>query len=236
MRHYLLVDDNRAFADNVAEIIRDEGDEVSVVTSGLEALALVRKQRFDAMLTDMRMPVMTGAELVHQTRRADPGLPAMVVTAYSGDEDLRIARQEGLLAVLQKPVPVEKLLSHLARARRGGLVVVVEDDLMLADNLTEALCERGFTSVSAHSVQDTERLGQLQPFAAVVDMRVPGGPDGEAARTVSARFPGLPQLVITAHDPQAAGSGGETRVFHKPFDTAVLMDELERLYAARTAA
>ena len=235
MRHYLLVDDNRAFAENVAEIIRDEGDEVSVVTSGPDALELVRRQKFDAMLTDMRMPVMSGAELVHQTRRADPGLPAMVVTAYSGDEDLRIARQEGLLAVLQKPVPVEKLLRHLARARRDGLVVVVEDDLMLADNLTEALSERGFTSVSAHSVQDTERLGPLRPFAAVVDLRVPGGPDGEAARAVASRFPGLPQVVITAHDSGAAPSG-QARIFHKPFDTAALLDELERLFAARTSA
>lgn len=236
MRHYLLVDDNRAFAENLAEIIRDMGDEVTVVESGPDALAQVRQTRFDAMLTDMRMPVMSGAELVHQTRRADPGLPAMVVTAYSGDEDIRLARQEGLLAVLQKPVPVERLLSHLGRARRDGLVVVVEDDLMLADNLTEALCERGFTSVSAHSVGETQRLGELRPFAAVVDVRVPGGPDGEAARSLRERFPGLPQLVITAHDPNAAPPVGGGRLFHKPFETAALLGELERLYAegART--
>ncbi len=236
MRHYLLVDDNRAFAENLAEIIRDLGDEVTVVDSGIDALARVRQTRFDAMLTDMRMPVMSGAELVHQTRRADPGLPALVVTAYIGDEDLSFARQEGLLAVLQKPVPVERLLGHLQRARRDGLVVVVEDDLMMADNLSEALCERGFTSVSAHSVADTQRLGELRPFAAVVDLRVPGGPDGEAARTLRARFPRMPQLVVTAHDPTAAPPLEGGKLFHKPFDTGALLAELERLYGqeART--
>ncbi|HET9450273.1 MAG TPA: response regulator, partial [Aggregicoccus sp.] len=90
MGRFLLLDDNRAFAENLAEILEDSGHEATVVTSGEEALAAARERRYDALLTDMRMPVMSGAELVHRIRSVDPGLPALVVTAYSGDEDLRI--------------------------------------------------------------------------------------------------------------------------------------------------
>lgn len=235
MRQYLLVDDNRAFAENLGEIIRDVGAEVTIVESGAEALEKVRHQRFDAMLTDMRMPAMGGAELVHRVRGIDPGLPAIVATAYSGDEDLRIARDEGLLAVLQKPVPLEGLLKLLERARRDGLVVLVEDDEALADNLAEALRDKGFTAVSAHTIAETERLGALKPFASMVDLRVPGGPDGEAMRRVARRFPGIPQLVMTAHDLSQAPLE-PTSVYRKPFHTQALLEEVERLFQERTQA
>src|SRR5512144_3325994 len=110
MRHYLVVDDNLAFAENVSEIVRDLGDEVSVAENGEQALALARTRRFDAMVTDMRMPLMGGAELVHHVRRIDPGLAAIVVTAHVRDDALEAARREGLLAALGKPVPIDRLV------------------------------------------------------------------------------------------------------------------------------
>src|SRR5215471_15982864 len=142
-RHYLIVDDNIAFGENLAEILRDEGNEVSLASSGVEALELVRGSRFDAVMTDMRMPVMGGAEFVHQLRRIDPGLPALVATAYSGDDDLQVARNEGLLVVLPKPIPFERMLSLLRLARRDGFVVIIEDDEALLDNLCEAFRLQG---------------------------------------------------------------------------------------------
>jgi len=99
MGKYLLVDDNEAFAENVAEILRDEGHEVFASSSGEEALRRVRAERYDVLITDMRMPEMGGAALVHQLRRIDPDIPVIAVTAYSGDEDLKVARAEGLLAI-----------------------------------------------------------------------------------------------------------------------------------------
>ncbi|MCM2332358.1 MAG: response regulator [Anaeromyxobacteraceae bacterium] len=234
MRRYLIVDDNREFAENLAEILRDAGDEVAIATGGAEALALARGARFDALLTDMRMPLMGGAELVHEVRRLDPGLAAMVVTAHAGDDALEAARREGLLAVLPKPVPIQRLLELLAVARRDGLVVVVEDDQRLSDNLCEVLRGRGFAVVTAASVLETERLGPVRPFAALVDLRVPGGPDGEALLRLSARFPNLPIIVMT-------GVHGEAPLptqafFKKPFDTGALLAAVERLHAAQAGA
>jgi two-component system, response regulator PdtaR len=226
MRHYLIVDDNRAFAENLGEIVADLGDEVAVATSGEEALARVRERRFDALVTDMRMPVMNGAELVHRVRRADPGLAAIVVSAHSRDADLEAARREGLLAVLPKPVPVGRLLELLGVARRDGLVAVVEDDLALCDNLGEALRGRGFAAVCAASVLETERLGPVRPCCALVDLRVPGGPAGEAMRRLEEKYPGLPQLVITGyHDPPPVACEA---LFSKPFDTRTLLEAVER--------
>jgi CheY-like chemotaxis protein len=234
MRRYLLLDDNRAFAENLAEILRDEGDQATVVTSGDEALRLARTTRFDALLTDMRMPGMSGADAVHQLRRVDPGLAAVVITAYPREDDLETARREGLLAVLPKPVPIPTLVSLLSGARRHGLVVLVEDDPALSDNLTEVLRAKGFSCVTAGSVLDAERISCVEPFAALVDLRVPGGPDGEALRRLRARYPHLSTFIITAF-PDAAPTEGASGVFAKPFDTGALVHALEAAYAARPA-
>ncbi len=233
MRRYLIVDDNRALAENLSEIASDLGDEVTVAENGVQALELARAQRFDVLVTDMRMPFMGGAELVHRVRRVDPGLAAIVVTAYVRDGDLEDARREGLLATLGKPVPIPRLLELLRAARRDGLVVVIEDDRALCDNLSEALRGRGFSAVTAASVLETERLGPVLPFCALVDLRVPGGPHGEAMRRLAQRFPGLPMIVVTGYDepPPLPHEG----FFTKPFDTGALLAAVERLHRAAGA-
>jgi CheY-like chemotaxis protein len=235
MRRYLLLDDNRAFAENLAEILRDSGDLATVVTDGAEALALARATRFDALLTDMKMPGMSGATAVHHIRRVDPGIAAVVVTAYPGENDLEAARREGLLAVLPKPVPLQLLMGLLSGARRDGLVALLEDDPALCDNLTEVLRARGFSCVTARSVLEADRLSLVEPFAALVDLRLPGGPDGEALRRLRTRFPDMPVFVITAY-PEAVPFGSVAGVFTKPFDTAALLDALEQAHAARRAS
>ncbi|WP_224360981.1 response regulator [Hyalangium versicolor] len=235
MRHYLLLDDNRAFAENIAEILRDMGDAATVVTDGSEALSLAKSTRFDALITDMKMPGMSGAAAVHHIRQVDPGVAAVVITAYPGENDLEAARNEGLLAVLPKPVPVPALMGLLSSARRDGLVALVEDDPALADNLTEVLRSRGFSCVTARSVMEADRLSMVKPFAALVDLRMPGGPDGEALRRLKARFPDLPVFVITAY-PEVALGQETAGVFQKPFDTAALVDALERTHAAGRSA
>jgi DNA-binding NtrC family response regulator len=126
-------------------------------------------------------------------------------------------------------------VSLLSEARRDGLVALVEDDLALSDNLTEMLRSRGFSCVTARSVLDAEQLASVRPFAALVDLRVPGGPDGEALRRLRERFPELPVFVMTAF-PEALPAGElpeHTDIFSKPFDSAALLDVLERVHASQ---
>ena len=231
MRRYLFVDDNLEFGENLAEIARDRGAEVDLASGGAAAVALVKRTRYHALVTDMRMPGMGGAGLVHEVRRLDPGLPALVVSADVADGALEAARREGLLAVLAKPVPIGALLELLGAARRDGLVAVIEDDRRLSDNLCEALRGRGFAAVTAASVLETERLGPLRPFCALADLRLPGGPDGEALVRLGAQFPGLPVLVMSGL-PAGPRPGGAA-FFPKPFDTAELLAAVERLHASR---
>ena len=110
-RRYLLVDDNPAFAENVAEILSDAGAEVTCAADGERALEAVAKSRFDAMVTDMKMPGVSGSELLRRVRERDPGLPVVLVSAYTRNEQLAEARKHGLLAFCAKTSGPAELLA-----------------------------------------------------------------------------------------------------------------------------
>ena len=101
-------------------------------------------------------------------------------------------------------------------------------------DLNELLRSRGFSCVTARSVMEADRLSMVRPFAALVDLRLPGGPDGEALRRLKARFPDMPAFVITAY-PEMASIDPAARVFSKPFDTAALLNALEQVHAESEA-
>lgn len=225
-RRYLLIDDNPEFLENVAEILSDTGAEIKCATDGLAALHLVKTHSFDAIVTDMRMPGMSGTELVAQLREVDPGVPVVLLSAYSQDTQLRDARRRGLLAVLSKPHQMSRLIELLTAARRDATVILVEDDVALCDNLSEALATRGLTVCSANSVSEVAALG-VKPFAALVDLHVPGSRPGDSVARVRECFPGTPTFIITAFAEEAHECD---ELFCKPFDTSRLVARVEALY------
>lgn len=144
-RRYLVVDDNRPLAENLAEILETSGAAVDVEVDPHAALRQLRARRYTALVTDMRMPGLGGAELLAAAREVDPALPALVVTAFIGDADLARVERMGVLATLPKPVPVETLLQRLELARRGAVVWVVHGASDRVSRLMELVRDRGCT-------------------------------------------------------------------------------------------
>jgi DNA-binding NtrC family response regulator len=224
-RKYLVIDDNEEFAENVAEILSDTGADVSLAAEGASALEQVKANRFDVVVTDMRMPGLSGAELLRHMRDIDPGVPVVLLSAFAPDAQVNEARRYGLLAFLNKPSGTRRMVELLASARRDATVLLVEDDRALADNLTEALAEKGFTVCSASSMSELEKV-HVKPLAALVDLRLPGACDGEALDEVLHRFPGTPVIVVTALN-SAPRDGVD--FLRKPFNTGELVARLEAL-------
>lgn len=225
-RKYLVVDDNLEFAENVAEILTDAGADVFVAAEGKQALEQVKCTRFDGVVTDMKMPGLSGTQLLKQVREFDPGVPVVLLSAWAPDAQVDEARRLGLLAFLSKASGTPRLLELLEHARRDATVLLVEDDHLLVDNLTEALNEHGFTVCAASTVSELETLS-VTPFVVLVDLRLSGSEDGESLRRVRARYPGTPVVVVTALRDFVEEPG--VAVFRKPFDTSRLVDALESL-------
>jgi CheY-like chemotaxis protein len=85
--------------------------------SGAEALAAfaAHPERFDAVLTDERMPGMSGTELVRALQALRPGIPILLLTGYTDAERVQRARAVGASAVLGKPLAERDLARALAR-------------------------------------------------------------------------------------------------------------------------
>jgi len=79
----LAVDDDALVLTNTAAMLEDRGHRVTVAYSGNEALELLKREKFDLLITDQGMPGMTGAELIEQTKRLYPGLPIVLATGYA---------------------------------------------------------------------------------------------------------------------------------------------------------
>jgi len=116
-RKVLVVDDDTAVRESIAEILRAEGGEVISVGNGREAIERMRRERFDIVLSDVVMPEMDGYELFQAARREAPDTPVVLMTAFYYDQDhvIKRSRMEGLDGVLfKKPVNPERLVKTLA--------------------------------------------------------------------------------------------------------------------------
>ncbi len=116
-RRILVVDDDPAVRESVAEILCADGGVVTLVGNGREAIERIRAEHFDVVLSDVVMPEMDGYELFQAARREAPDTPVVLMTAFYYDQDhvIKRSRLEGLDGVLfKKPVNPERLVKTLA--------------------------------------------------------------------------------------------------------------------------
>jgi CheY-like chemotaxis protein len=107
----LAVDDDALVLTNTAAMLEDRGHRVAVAYSASEALALLKRETFDLLITDQGMPGMTGAELIEEVQHLYPGLPIVLATGYAElppGAALSVPR-------IAKPFRQEQLLEVVAR-------------------------------------------------------------------------------------------------------------------------
>jgi DNA-binding NtrC family response regulator len=110
----LVVDDNVSLGENIVEILSDAGYDADYFEHPRAALDALRAGVYRAALLDIRMPDMDGVELYREIKSVDPSIPAIAMTAWSGDA-LPAAMQR-YAAVLDKPFTAEALLSAVRSA------------------------------------------------------------------------------------------------------------------------
>lgn len=105
MAHILIVDDDELIAELAAEILLGSGHACGWVTSGDEALDLLKWKRPDLMLLDQDMPGMSGTQVLRHIRASEKfyDLPVIMFTAMSGATDEEQARFNGAQDYIRKP-------------------------------------------------------------------------------------------------------------------------------------
>jgi DNA-binding NtrC family response regulator len=114
--HLLVVDDEADFAKMIQTTLTQSGYKVDAATSATQAIALQRKYNYDLAVVDMRMPEMTGLELLQYLKVRDKRIFVIIMTAYGsfsvGIESLK----KGACDYLSKPFKLKSLKDKVAEA------------------------------------------------------------------------------------------------------------------------
>ncbi|MFI6637236.1 response regulator [Nonomuraea fuscirosea] len=120
----IIVDDHPIVRDGLRGILdTDDFEVVGEAADGPEALAVALRTAPDVVLLDLRMPGMSGAEVIRRLREQQPGVHVLVLTTFDDDADVLPAIAEGATGYLLKDTPRDELRRAVHAAARGETVL-----------------------------------------------------------------------------------------------------------------
>ena len=115
-KRILVVDDEQNSREGLTKILIKEGYEVVAAESGEEALAEAKKQEFDLIITDLRMPEISGIDVLEKIRAKKPDIGVIIVTAYGEVNSYLKAMTLGAFEYLNKPIKLDELRRVITKA------------------------------------------------------------------------------------------------------------------------
>ncbi|MCI0402013.1 MAG: sigma-54 dependent transcriptional regulator [Acidobacteria bacterium] len=116
MDSILLVEDKAELREMLVTALARMGYEVSPAAGVPDALAALRRRRFSAVLTDLKLPAGSGMDVLRAALEADSGLPVVIMTAFGSIAEAVSAMRDGAYDFIQKPIDLEHLKHLLGRA------------------------------------------------------------------------------------------------------------------------
>lgn len=115
----LVVDDEAVIRDFLREVLEDFS--VTTVSDGDDAIAAMSRSPFDLVITDLRMPRVSGEEVVRDAKTRYPQMPVIVISGYSSLYTVSQSVANGACAVLSKPFSIKELLQTVKVALEGSV-------------------------------------------------------------------------------------------------------------------
>ncbi len=116
MSHILIVEDEPTTSWALAEGLADDGFTIDTFRSAEEAMAWLADGACDLVITDLRLPGMSGLEFAAQLRRARVACPVILVSAYGTDHSARELRRAGVVEFFTKPFQMDALRRSVGQA------------------------------------------------------------------------------------------------------------------------
>lgn len=171
----LAIDDEPIVLDSVREILTQEGLDVTTTLDGREGIQWAISDHFDIVLTDVRMPTISGKIVLREIKRAKPAVPVIIITGYTSVQTAIQSLKLGAAHVLEKPFTPDELVHVVktalqkgdqAEPQEQGLVNENEIRKILkhaADNpkFAEELAEKGTDVLDDYDLTAAEKLALL---------------------------------------------------------------------------
>jgi len=229
----LVVDDDRDFAESLADALELVGHDVMLAFSGEEAIRLFTENDFDMTFMDVKLPGKNGVESFFEMRRIKPEARVIMMTGYSVPQLLEQAVENGAWDLLHKPLEMQRVLKMVDKIKPCG-VLIADDDPDFLEGLQTVLESDGY---SVHVARDgREVLSQIQTKKVdvlVLDLRMPVMSGLDTYMKMKEEGIRVPTIIVTAHGSEETEIVAELEslsvygILNKPFDTKALFDAIE---------
>ena len=108
-KRILVVEDDEGMRSLLRDFFEEEGFEVETAEDGAKVVPRLIKSSFDLVITDIRMPGLSGLDIVPTLKQIQPGVAVLVITAFGGKDVRYRTLARGADAYLEKPLQLEKL-------------------------------------------------------------------------------------------------------------------------------
>ncbi len=125
----LLIDDDKNTANGLRKILLQDGYDVSCAYTGNEASNLIESERFDIVITDMKLPDISGFSIIEKVKKKDINIPVVMITAFSSLQTAIDAMKKGADDYLTKPVNIDELELILKKIWEKQLLILQNREL-----------------------------------------------------------------------------------------------------------
>jgi CheY-like chemotaxis protein len=237
-RTVLVVDDEASIRRFLRHLLEQEGYDVLEAATGSEAIMRCQRDHPDLILLDLRLPDMTGFEILSELKRSaeTQEIPVIILSIIQDrEEGFRLGASD----YLTKPVDREKLLERIHRliGHQGELkVLVVEDDPSVQRALQAILEHHNYEVTPVGSAEEAlESLAEKKPELILLDLMLPGlsGNDFLKELKLNPQWAAIPVVVLTAADSSSRSEArllGAHSVVGKPFQEQELTGLIRRIF------
>jgi len=230
----LVVDDQRSIRLTLSAILESHGCDVTEVEDGYRAIDAAAESSFDLVLMDIKMPGINGVQTFREIKKTSPETLVVMMTGYAVQELVDTALEEGALSIIYKPFEMEAVFKLVDSISKSVKILVVDDNMLIRESLTEILVTHGHEVVSA--AQGDEALDLVRDGSfdlALMDVNLPGSDGFSIFKQIQEISPETEVVFITGVE--LAGELKDTSeevsytVLYKPLDIQNLLTLVKRL-------
>lgn len=205
----MVVDDDHGMVGTFVDILLRKGYDAEGAYSGEVALEMLKEDKFDCVLTDIKMPEMDGVELYREIMSIQPDMPVVLMTAYAASHQVDEVLQEGAIAVMDKPLNVERLLSFFSAISKKPSIVILDDDLGFCKTMSDILGDKGFDVTLLTESDDWEDWTEnFRPNGKIIllDIRLNGISGLDILQQIKQKYPDQPVILVTGYPEEMVSS------------------------------
>ncbi len=235
----LIVDDNVSQCKTMSLILRRKGYAVATASDGPEAIKTVQQRPFDMIFMDIKMPLMNGVDTYRRIKEIRPDAVVMLMTAYSVEDLVQQALEEGAYGIVYKPLDIDRVITIVEEARQiqtGAFILVVDDDPETCITLRNILAKKGYEVGIAPTGEEAIALAQQKVFDILfIDMKLPVLNGLETFLAIRETNPQAVAIMMTAYRQEMAGLVEEAlrnqayTCLHKPLEIEELLRLVEEI-------